>query len=313
MKSVVVLCLDAFRYDLISQELTPNLYMATQKSENYNNCQSGNSTTILSMPVLLCGEKKYLPGLSIPARIKRFGAKSYMLSANSLVDREFNQRWTDYFSFTRGKVGIDKDFDKRKNLRRVIPPLSLPPFIKRLLKRIYRQFSDPESYLVYDRCETILKAAEVILEDSSQKFVWLQLMETHQPYYPPKALEKEDPKELIYVNDLQIDAARGWVKLDEKTNQKLWELYRMEAAYLDEQIGKFLEKIDFEKTTVIITADHGEEFGEHGQWGHRADKFIPELVHVPLIILNGKKQTITEKIDHYKFPDIVIREMRSIN
>jgi len=313
MKSVVVLCLDAFRYDLISQELTPNLYRVTQESVNYNNCQSGNSTTILSMPVLLCGEKKYLPGLSIPARIKRFGAKSYMLSANSLVDREFNQRWTDYFSFTRGKVGIDKDFDKRKNLRRVIPPLSLPPFIKRLLKRIYRQFSDPESYLVYDRCETILKAAEVILEDPSQKFVWLQLMETHQPYYPPKALEKEDPKELIYVNDLQIDAARGWVKLDDKTNQKLWELYRMEAAYLDEQIGKFLDKIDFEKTTVIITADHGEEFGEHGQWGHRADKFVPELVHVPLIILNGKNQTITEEIDHYKFPDIVIREMKSRN
>ena len=313
MKSVVVLCLDAFRYDLISQELTPNLYRVTQESVNYNNCQSGNSTTILSMPVLLCGEKKYLPGLSIPARIKRFGAKSYMLSANSLVDREFNQRWTDYFSFTRGKVGIDKDFDKRKNLRRVIPPLSLPPFIKRLLKRIYRQFSDPESYLVYDRCETILKAAEVILEDPSQKFVWLQLMETHQPYYPPKALEKEDPKELIYVNDLQIDAARGWVKLDDKTNQKLWELYRMEAAYLDEQIGKFLDKIDFEKTTVIITADHGEEFGEHGQWGHRADKFVPELVHVPLIILNGKNQTITEDIDHYKFPDIVIREMKARN
>jgi membrane-anchored protein YejM (alkaline phosphatase superfamily) len=313
MKSVVVLCLDAFRYDLISQELTPNLYRATQESENYNNCQSGNSTTILSMPVLLCGEKKYLPGLSIPARIKRFGAKSYMLSANSLVDREFNQRWTDYFSFTRGKVGIDKDFDKRKNLRRVIPPLSLPPFIKRILKRLYRQFSDPESYLVYDRCETIMKAAEVIMEDPSQKFIWLQLMETHQPYYPLKALEKEDPQELIYVNDLQIDAARGWIKLDDKTNQKLWELYRMEAAYLDEQIGKFLDKIDFEKTTIIITADHGEEFGEHGQWGHRADKFVPELVHVPLIILNGKKQTNIEDIDHYKFSDIVIREMKSRN
>ena len=115
------------------------------------------------------------------------------------------------------------------------------------------------------------------------------------------------------MNDLQIDAARGWVKLDDKTNQKLWELYRMEAAYLDEQIGNFLDNIDFEKTTVIITADHGEEFGEHGQWGHRADKFIPELVHVPLIILNGKNQTITEEIDHYKFPDIVIREMKSRN
>ena len=311
MKSVIVLCFDAFRYDLINPELTPNICKAAQEGITYTNCQSGNSTTILSMPVLLCGEKKYLPGLSIPARVKRFGAKSYMLSANSLVDREFNQRWTDYFSFTRGKVGVDKDFDKRKNLRRIIPPLSLPPFIKRIIKRLYRQFSDPESYLVYDRCETILKAAEVILEDPSQKFVWMQLMETHQPYYPPEALETEDPKELIYVNDLQIDAARGWVKLDKKTNDKLWKLYRMEAEYLDAEVGKFLDKVDFTKNTVILTADHGEEFGEDGQWGHRADKFIPELVHVPLIVLNGKTGKIETPIDHYSFPDLVVFEMKT--
>jgi hypothetical protein len=262
------------------------------------------------MPVMLCGEKKYLPGLSLPARVRRFGAKSYMLSANSLVDREFNQRWTDYFSFTKGKVGVDKDFDKRKNLRRVIPPLSLPNSIKRLMKRIYRQFSDPDSYLVYDRCEVILKATEVVLEDNSLKMVWVQLMETHQPYYPPDALEREDPKDLIYLNDLQIDAARGWIKLDDDSNQRLWDLYREEARYLDKQIGIFFDNLDWDKNTVIITADHGEEFGEQGQWGHRADKFIPELVHVPLIIINGNKENIEKPIDHYMLPDIVIEEMR---
>lgn len=310
MKSVIVLCLDAFRYDLIDEELTPNLYRATREGVSYSNCQSGNSTTILSMPVMLCGEKKYLPGLSLPARVRRFGAKSYMLSANSLVDREFNQRWTDYFSFTKGKVGVDEDFNKRKNLRRIIPPLSLPNSVKRIMKRVYRRFSDPESYLVYDRCETILNAAEVILEGGTSKFVWMHLMETHQPYYPLEVLEKEDPKELIYLNDLQIDAARGWIRLDDETNQRLWELYRLEASYLDQKIGEFIERIDLDRNTVIITADHGEEFGEHGQWGHRENKWIPELVHVPLIILNNEKRLIEDPIDHYSFPDIVLKEMK---
>ncbi len=310
MKSVIVLCLDAFRYDLIDEALTPNLYRATREGVSYSNCQSGNSTTILSMPVMLCGEKKYLPGLSLPARVRRFGVDSYMLSANSLVDREFNKRWTDYFSFTKGKVGVDEDFNKRKNLRRIIPPLSLPNSVKRIMKRVYRQFSDPESYLVYDRCETILNAAEVILEGDTSKFVWAQLMETHQPYYPLKVLETEDPKELIYLNDLQIDAARDWIKLNDETSQKLWELYRLEASYLDQKIGEFIERIDLDRNTVIITADHGEEFGEHGQWGHRENKWVPELVHVPLIILNGEKKGIGDTIDHYKFPEIVIKELK---
>lgn len=310
MKSVIVLCLDAFRYDLINEEITPNLQYLKEKSVYYSNCQSGNSTTILSMPVLLCGEKNYLPVLSIPARVKRFGAKSYMLSANSLVDRDFNQRWTEYLSFTKGKVGIDKDFNKRKNLRRTLPPLSLPNFFKRLMKRVYRQFSDPDSYLVYDRCEVLLKAAETITENDESKFIWLQLMETHQPYFPLKALEYEDSKELIYLNDLQIDAARGWIRLDNEVSKKLWELYKMEASYLDQQIGEFINRTDLERNTIIITADHGEEFGEHGQWGHRADKFVPELVHVPLIILNGERKNIDESVDHYKFPDIVLKEMK---
>jgi len=310
MKSVIVLCLDAFRYDLIDEELTPNLYRATREGVSYSNCQSGNSTTILSMPVMLCGEKKYLPGLSLPARVRRFGIDSYMMSANSLVDREFNKRWTDYFSFTKGKVGVDEDFNKRKNMRRILPPLGLPNSVKRIMKRVYRQFSDPESYLVYDRCETILNAAEVILEGDVSKFVWTQLMETHQPYYPLKVLETEDPKELIYLNDLQIDAARDWIKLNDETSQKLWELYRLEASYLDQKIGEFIERIDLDRNTVIITADHGEEFGEHGQWGHRENKWVPELVHVPLIILNGEKKEIGDAIDHYKFPEIVIKELK---
>jgi len=311
LKSVVVLCLDAFRYDLIDEELTPNLFEAAREGVNYVNCTSGNSTTIKSMPVLLCGEKKYLPGLSLPARVRRFGVKSYMLSANSLVDREFNRGWSDYFSFTKGKVGVDRDFDRRKYLRRFIPPLDLPSWIRRGLKRVYRWFSDPSSYLVYDRCDIILGAAEAVLEGGSPKFVWLQLMETHQPYYPLKALEREDARELIYLNDLQIDAARGWVKLDDETNGRLWELYRMEAEFLDEQIGKFLEGIDFEKNTVIVTSDHGEEFGEHGQWGHREDKFVEELVHVPLIVLNGERRRIDLEIDHYSFPELVLRELKS--
>jgi len=58
-----------------------------------------------------------------------------------------------------------------------------------------------------------------------------------------------------------------------------------------------------------VTSDHGEEFGECGQWGHRADKFIPELVHVPLIIINGNKRSIEDPINHYKFPEIVIKEI----
>jgi arylsulfatase A-like enzyme len=58
-------------------------------------------------------------------------------------------------------------------------------------------------------------------------------------------------------------------------------------AYLDDQVGKLLNFLrrspDWQNTIVIITSDHGEEFGEHGNYTHGLDLYREEL-HVPLII-----------------------------
>ncbi|MEJ2010265.1 MAG: sulfatase-like hydrolase/transferase [Acidobacteriota bacterium] len=58
-------------------------------------------------------------------------------------------------------------------------------------------------------------------------------------------------------------------------------------AYLDDQVGKLLEFLSrssaWRNTIVIITSDHGEEFGGHGDYIHGFDLYR-ELLHVPLII-----------------------------
>jgi choline-sulfatase len=64
--------------------------------------------------------------------------------------------------------------------------------------------------------------------------------------------------------------------------------YDSEVWYVDYHIGKL---IDWSKTQpwwahtiVIISADHGEVFGEHGQYRHAFELWEP-LVHVPLIVM----------------------------
>ncbi|HUZ46956.1 MAG TPA: sulfatase [Terriglobia bacterium] len=58
-------------------------------------------------------------------------------------------------------------------------------------------------------------------------------------------------------------------------------------AYLDDQVGELLgffrRSPDWQNTIVIITSDHGEGFGEHGDYMHGFDLYRA-LVHVPLII-----------------------------
>lgn len=64
-------------------------------------------------------------------------------------------------------------------------------------------------------------------------------------------------------------------------------LYREEIAYTDHHIGRLLDHLATlgldDDTVVVLTADHGEEFMQHGWIGHTAS-LHDELIHVPLVI-----------------------------
>lgn len=82
--------------------------------------------------------------------------------------------------------------------------------------------------------------------------------------------------------------------------------YDGEIAYVDSQIGKILEHLRatgiLDNTILIITADHGEEFLEHGRLLHGQD-LHGELTHVPMIfryppaIGPGRIKTPVETVD----------------
>ncbi|QDV04546.1 Choline-sulfatase [Planctomycetes bacterium Poly30] len=68
---------------------------------------------------------------------------------------------------------------------------------------------------------------------------------------------------------------------------ELVRLYDSEIAFTDRQIGLLLDALresgEWDDTMVIVTADHGEEFLDHGRFGH-AKSLFEELIHVPLVV-----------------------------
>ncbi len=66
------------------------------------------------------------------------------------------------------------------------------------------------------------------------------------------------------------------------------DLYDEEVFYTDLWIGKLLDYVKAQpwadKTAIVITADHGEGFGEHGFYRHAHELWEP-LVRVPLFVL----------------------------
>ena len=126
-------------------------------------------------------------------------------------------------------------------------------------------------------------------------FVYIQTIDPHVPYDPPdKFLKMYDAAPY----DGQVQNRRTHLMLDEvKKNPKKYKftardkerieaLHDGEISYHDAYFGKFLAKLEelglAENTIVVVTSDHGEEFQEHGSWGH-GHSVYQELLGVPLI------------------------------
>ncbi|MEZ5976624.1 MAG: sulfatase [Planctomycetota bacterium] len=142
-------------------------------------------------------------------------------------------------------------------------------------------------------------------------FCFLHTYAVHDPYLPPQpfvdAFAKDYDGDILHERrSIEAAIARGddrapnltghdkfvwnyWFRVDESDPddlEHLHDLYTAGVAYMDRVIGAFLKQLEdagvLEDTLVVITSDHGEEFGEHG--GVRHDQLYVECTHVPLVV-----------------------------
>jgi arylsulfatase len=124
-------------------------------------------------------------------------------------------------------------------------------------------------------------------------------MDTHIPYSPKhealKSIEYSKAKALYLIY-------KHWgiqIQLTKSELEQFKRLYDLQIRHIDDTLEEYLPKLtqnDFENTLTIITADHGEEFMEHGKIGH-STPLSETLLHVPLIISGGglERKTINMK------------------
>ncbi len=136
------------------------------------------------------------------------------------------------------------------------------------------------------------RALEILAEERSKPlFLYLHLMDPHDPYEAPEDLLREaDPDyrgDLAFGPTTLYEILRGQVAIDAADLRHTRALYEAEIAYMDREIGRFLDAIRDRlasgRALVAFTSDHGEEFMEHGSLGHERTLY-QELIHVPLIL-----------------------------
>ena len=108
-----------------------------------------------------------------------------------------------------------------------------------------------------------------------REFLFLNLMEAHEPY--------RAPDEYATVDEPPLANAVGDLSVSEEPTEQLRRAYDDCARYLSEIYRDLFETLRERFDLVITLSDHGELLGEHDAWGHEHGVY-PELTHVPLCI-----------------------------
>jgi len=133
---------------------------------------------------------------------------------------------------------------------------------------------------------------EALLDQKPGKpfFLFLHLFDAHPDFDPPPPYDRMfDPDYTGSVNGIDIMKNPAVHQdMDPRDLEHLRSLYDGEIRFIDEAgisrlVGILRKRGLIERTLIIITSDHGEEFYEHGVFGHRQNLYDTTL-HIPLVL-----------------------------
>ena len=144
----------------------------------------------------------------------------------------------------------------------------------------------------YDaRAEPVTERAISFLRERGDRdfFLFLHYYDPHWHYDPPPPFDRTfDP-------DYAGVASGVWWEFKEETADSIdprdlrhiLALYDGEILYADRQLGRLFRVMKevgiYDKTLVVVTSDHGEEFLEHGGWEHQKTLY-EEVLRIPLLM-----------------------------
>ena len=306
--NVILLTLDTLRQDRLGcygfkPSLTPNIDRLADSSVRFTQAITGGSWTQAAFPVMLTSTYASMYGGCIgplaaerPSPIEALSKNGYATAGfvtSPMLGQAFGyQRGFDHFAdLTPG--------EKDPGLRAIKGGQSLLRLpLTHAISRMIGLRTRPAKLYVSAQ-ELTDQICRWIGETHSPFFVWGHYMDIHWPYH----LEDQ----LIQPHDIAqawIDVAHlhdvNWngASISVQQRDHYIQLYERAVAYMDTHLGRLFDYLQIrgleKDTVVILLADHGEEFLEHGRWGHWEDNLYDEVLKVPLIFkIPGQ---ITEKV-----------------
>jgi arylsulfatase len=284
VQNVILLSLDALRADHLScygyaRDTSPTLDELAADNLMCANAFSASSHTREAVASLLTGEHP-----------NRAAGTNYQLAAepiSSVAQRAGLTRGGFHSNpFVSRAYGFDEGFDVFDDDLH-LGQHKIIALAQRVLDKL-RNRHYARAKIINERAFKWLDS----LEDVDRFFLWNHYMDTHGPYEPPAEYRERYTDE--YISDrtagsLYKRAIKDPESITDAERKLLVDYYDAEIRYIDDRLAEFFESLRrrdlLDDSLVIITADHGDAFGEHDYYEHPR-QLHEELVHVPLIVVH---------------------------
>ncbi len=152
-------------------------------------------------------------------------------------------------------------------------------------------------------------------DESSPYLLYVHYVDPHDPYEPPEAFgANPSPR----AEDREIQPRRlerSGRKPTAEIIQRLNDLYDGEVLDVDRAIAALVAELDtrglLDDTLIVVTSDHGEEFGDHGGLLH-GQTLYEEQVRVPLIFWSSTQspaplgKALAQPFFHVDLPSVLL-------
>ncbi len=310
--NIFLVILDSARKDFFGcygnkEGLTPNIDKLAQDSILCKNFYSGGAGTAQSHGCIFLGQHSTKSGLvhnlseihtnitPFTSLLKNNGYNNYGHSKIVVPPAGYEK----LFSFDEMVYPIKGNKTKVVSLRkRILDYARQFPKIWNFIRVLYRKSFGAEYLLSstanhVDGKESLEYLLKKATESNKPGFFFTTIMHPHTPYYPPKwAREKLFGRKKISQKAFEIQTDfHSWINGNHGESKDaiddMRKLYKAELLYGDSLIGDFIKSLKkanlYEDSIIIITSDHGEFFGEHGNLNHGATIYN-ELFQLPCII-----------------------------
>ena len=252
--NIIMLVLDAWRFDMHNEEVTPNIYRFAQENIEFTNHFSGGNASRFGVFSLLYG--------------------IYGNNWHLVVQNQTSPVLLDYL------MKLDYDFKITASARLTYPEFRRTAFS---LLQDYIEDDFPGSGAEQ---KDLLQTNRVIdwmksVENSDKPFFLFSWLDApHGPYSYPNEFEIFTPSK----------KSANYITTSGKDYDLLRNSYKNAIAFNDHLIGRIINYLKtsphYDNSIIIITADHGEEFNEHGFLGHTSaftkyQSQVPLVIHIP--------------------------------